>query len=98
MTSLIATQQIVKEQERLNYPNFHTVRPAWQVDYDVYGGLKAYLTIRNLYWYISSLFIEEEGSYNATNFPLIGYEESITQLLKQFRTDLSKPIKWYETN
>ena len=98
MTSLIATQQIVKEQERLNYPNFHTVRPAWQVDYDVYGGLKAYLTIRNLYWKISSRFIEEEGEYDATYFPLDGYEEGIIKLLEQFRVDLSKPIKWYETN
>ena len=93
--SLIATQQIVKEQERLGYPNFHSVRPAWQVKYEDYGGLKAYTTIRNMYWSISSYYIDREGRYDATNFPLTGYEEGITQLLKQFRKDLVKPIHYY---
>ncbi len=94
--SLIATQQIVKEQERWGYPNFHSIRPAWQVDYDIYGGLKTYLTIRDMYWKISSYYIDVEGRYDATNFPLSGYEEGITTLLKQFRKDLISPIKWYE--
>lgn len=96
--SLIATQQIVKEQERLGYPTFHDIKPMWQIDYAKYGGLKAYLTIRDMYWKISAYYIDVEGKYDATNFPLSGYEEGITKLLKQFRTDLLKPVKWYENN
>lgn len=72
--------------------------PSWQVKYSDYGGLKTYTFIRNMYWNISNYYIDKEGRYSATNFPLMGYEESITSLLKQFRKDLMKPIRRYEKN
>lgn len=70
--------------------------PEWQVKYEDYGGLKVYTMIRDMYWGISSYYIDVEGRYDATNFPLTGYEEGITNLLKQFRKDLIKPIHHYD--
>lgn len=71
-------------------------QPSWQVKYSDYGGLKEYNRIKNLYWYISSYYIDKEGKYTATNFPLMGYNDDIKALL-QFKKDLSRPIRTYET-
>lgn len=68
----------------------------WQISYEKYGGLKMYNTIKKLYWDISSYYIDTEGRYGVANFPIIGYDESITNLLRKFREDLIKPIKYYE--
>lgn len=81
-------------QIKMNYPTSSSIKlPSWQINYERYGGIKAYTTIRNMYWNISSYYIGTEGKHDATNFPLMGYEEGITKLLTEFRKDLIKPIR-----
>lgn len=73
----------------------------WQIDYSEYGGYSEYLKIMKMYWNISDYYIYKEGRYNATNFPLIGYDTNTTKLLYWFRKDLKKQISKpliYETN
>lgn len=68
-------------------------QPSWQVKYSDYGGIKVYTMVKNTYWRAASRYISREGRYNATNFPIMGYEESVMKLLGQFRKDLLRPIR-----
>lgn len=66
--------------------------PMWQIDYEKYGGFANYQKIKNMYWGISSYYIDVEGKYDAVTFPLTGYDDDITKLLKEFRKDINEPI------
>lgn len=82
-------------QIKMNYPTSKGIQPAWQINYKNYNKFKKYLKIKNLYWRISSYYIDVEGEYDAFDFPLTGYDEDTTKLLKKFRSDLQAPIRYY---
>jgi hypothetical protein len=90
-----AQTRIERAQIKMRYPRSKDTQPSWQVDYEKYGGFKNYTMIKNMYWGISSYYIDVEGSYNSLNFPLKGYGEETDILLQEFRDDLSSPIRLY---
>lgn len=82
-------------QMKMRYPTSNDCQPCWQIDYEKYGGFKNYTMIKNMYWKIASYYIDVEGRYEAFDFPLTGYSEETTNLLKEFREDLQSPIRLY---
>jgi hypothetical protein len=89
---MMAQEQIELEQRKIGYEVARDIQPSWQVKYNDYGSMKIYLKVRNIYWNISDYYLNDEGRYTATNFPLAGYDPETTKLLKQFRKDLSSRI------